>query len=396
MSSTTVVEDPSPLNIFTISLGVEYAAFTLTVMGMILSPAFFVWAVVRYQRRPSGYIVGLSFCVLGALSVQIFRIAAAYAGDNSKTKILHTVSVNVYYDVSLLYSLIQLSIMSIFLLQHQRHWAVRLKIFLTVVFCVCCPAVLLDGIVFDSTTDKGFWTLVIHSPAAAVLPHNSVLTANPLHAMDPTPQWLEFAYLYLLILVLIDCAQSVLAIAYLSRVVITIYTKNYDHKGLTDSVRRGIRRNQLLLSAIIVGLVALELAVMSMVLFVDPGNVDAYTLLRIKSSYRQFGFTLSLLHTMGGTFILERMRDFKKMAEGYHILALSQASNGGLEPSRNLWHRITDGITGRRSRRFSESHPAQDPAPGSHAVSHSRYEPSRPARPVTSSIMPNKSAANQD
>ncbi|EGF80736.1 hypothetical protein BATDEDRAFT_24593 [Batrachochytrium dendrobatidis JAM81] len=256
------------LRLSTISLPHEYTALVVTVAGVVITPAFFGWAYLRYLHRPSRQLLGLCISVLIAFSVQIIRLIGSNYGDYSRS-VSSSLSINIYYPGVLFYCIMQTGIMRMFLPYHLRHWAFRAQIVIGVIYCCASPG----------------------------------------------------------------------TVCYLAKMVIRMYA-NQEHSEFTEAVKHGIRINQICLSIGVIIIVLADFIAIILMLFFVPRDVSQSTSVLIQNSYKQIGFGLAPFHTIGGTILLERMKDFKNIAEHYRLNAIQKSlSNQKQSPlSSNAFH----------------------------------------------------------
>ncbi|KAL5038474.1 hypothetical protein RTP6_005775 [Batrachochytrium dendrobatidis] len=205
----------------------------------------------------------------------------------------------------------QTGIMRMFLPYHLRHWAFRAQIVIGVIYCCASPGVLISSVLYPSYSDmSSFW--IFYS---------------------------KLGFGFLATVIIYDCIQSIGTVCYLAKMVIRMYA-NQEHSEFTEAVKHGIRINQICLSIGVIIIVLADFIAIILMLFFVPRDVSQSTSVLIQNSYKQIGFGLAPFHTIGGTILLERMKDFKNIAEHYRLNAIQKSlSNQKQSPlSSNAFH----------------------------------------------------------
>ncbi|EGF80734.1 hypothetical protein BATDEDRAFT_24591 [Batrachochytrium dendrobatidis JAM81] len=284
------------LRFSTITLPSEIFALGVTIVGVAITPIFAVWAIYRYKHRPNRLFFYLCVCVFFAYIIQIIRLIGSNVGQEYMTISL-LVSNNIYYPNGLVYMLIQTEVMRLFLLDHLKKFVWQTQAAMVFLYITCTPPLWVYGALFDEFGQQGnFWSMYSY-----------------------------FGLAYLFLVILFDMVQNVYALYYLAKIVIGMYTKHSRSSHLTDAIKRGIHLNQIILCVPITTIVLADMAIIILIMIPLPSTYTTAMRHRIQDAYVQIGCGLAPLHVIGGTVVLERMRDFKKIAERYRLTAIQKS-----------------------------------------------------------------------
>ncbi|KAJ8328951.1 hypothetical protein QVD99_004677 [Batrachochytrium dendrobatidis] len=284
------------LRIFAINLPSEYIACGITIADIIATPIFAVWAIHRYHIRPRTLFVYLCLCVALTYIVQIILIIGSNI-QSRHMRLFLAIANNIFYPTTLGYMLLQTKIMRLFLYDHLKKFVWRFQVMIIFLYATCTPPLWLYRIVFDDFGPPGsFWSVYSY-----------------------------FGLSYLLIVLLYDMAQSIYALYYLAQVVIQMYTKALPSTVLTETIKKGIYFNQIILSIFISATVLSDIVLIILIMIPLPENSTKDILSRVQTAYTQIAVGLGTLHAIRGTIVLERMRDFKNIAEAYKSLGMQKS-----------------------------------------------------------------------